>query len=71
MQSLQYENLQTRIADAWRAPSHCAHAELSEKAGHGLGLLSVRTIAEKYHGLCRFEADGQIFYASVMLDKAE
>ncbi len=40
-------------------------------AGHGLGLLSVRTIAEKYHGLCRFESDGQMFYASVMLDKAE
>lgn len=47
-------------------------ALLSQKpTGSGLGIPSVRAIAEKYHGVCRFHADGKMFYASVMLNQEE
>ena len=47
-------------------------ALLSQKpTGSGLGIPSVRAIAEKYHGGCRFHADGKMFYASVMLNQEE
>lgn len=34
--------------------------------GPGLGTQSVRSIAQHYNGVCRFEAKGGMFYASVM-----
>lgn len=39
----------------------------SEKPGGGIGLLSVRSTAEKYGGGCRFEAADTIFSSSVYL----
>ena len=35
-------------------------------AGKGLGTVSVRTIASKYHGTCRFDWKDQTFFASVI-----
>ncbi len=40
---------------------------LSGKPGGGIGLLSVRSIAEKYGGGCRFEASDTVFSSSVYL----
>lgn len=40
---------------------------LSGKPGGGIGLLSVRSIAEKYGGGCRFEAEDTVFSSSVYL----
>ncbi len=40
---------------------------LSGKPGGGIGLLSVRSIAEKYGGGCRFEAADTVFSSSVYL----
>ena len=40
---------------------------LSVKPGGGIGLLSVRSIAEKYGGGCRFEAADSVFSSSVYL----
>lgn len=37
--------------------------------GSGLGIESVKNIVEKYHGICKFESDGNMFYASIMLNK--
>lgn len=41
----------------------------SKHPGRGVGLLSVQAAAEKYGGVCRFEADGTMFRASVMLNR--
>ena len=38
----------------------------SKHAGKGLGTVSVRTIASKYHGTCRFDWKDQTFFASVI-----
>ena len=38
----------------------------TKHAGKGLGTVSVRTIASKYHGTCRFDWKDQMFYASVI-----
>ena len=38
----------------------------SKHAGKGLGTVSVRTIASKYHGPCRFDWKDQMFFASVI-----
>ena len=38
----------------------------SKHAGKGLGTVSVRTIASKYHGTCRFDWKDQMFFASVI-----
>ena len=35
--------------------------------GKGIGIDSVKSIAEKYNGVAKFEYDGKMFYASVML----
>ena len=35
--------------------------------GNGIGTLSIRDIAERYHGLARFECRDHIFYTSVLL----
>ena len=35
-------------------------------AGKGFGTVSVRTIASKYHGTCRFDWKDQTFFASVI-----
>lgn len=40
---------------------------LSSKPGGGIGLSSIRSIAEKHQGTCRFEAKDNIFYSSVYL----
>ncbi len=40
----------------------------TKHGGAGVGTESVRAIAEKYSGVCRFEQDGRMFYASVMLN---
>ncbi len=40
---------------------------LSTKPGGGIGLMSIRTIAEKYSGGCRFETEGSVFASSVYL----
>lgn len=37
--------------------------------GVGIGTESVKSIAEKYNGVCRFENFDGMFYASVMLNK--
>lgn len=34
----------------------------------GLGIESVKSIAEKYNGICKFRFDDKMFYASVMLN---
>ncbi len=36
--------------------------------GRGLGIESVKSIAERYNGICKFEYDDKMFYASVMLN---
>ena len=38
----------------------------TKHAGKGLGTVSVRTIASKYHGTCRFDWKDQTFFASVI-----
>lgn len=38
----------------------------SKHAGKGLGTVSVRTIASKYHGTCRFDWKDQMFFTSVI-----
>ena len=38
----------------------------SKHAGKGLGTVSVRTIASKYHGTCCFDWKDQMFFASVI-----
>ena len=38
----------------------------SKHAGKGLGTVSVRTIASKYHGTCRFDWKDRMFFASVI-----
>lgn len=40
----------------------------SKHAGLGLGTASVRSIAEKYHGVCRLEPKDGMFCASVLLE---
>ncbi len=42
-------------------------AFLSTRPGGGIGLLSIRSIAEKYGGGCRFEAKETVFSSSVYL----
>lgn len=39
--------------------------------GMGLGTRSVRSIAERYHGVCRFETKDGMFCASVLCQKTE
>lgn len=43
----------------------------TKKNGQGLGTQSVKSIAEKYGGVCDFETDGKIFSASVMLGERQ
>ena len=43
------------------------HGFLSSKPGGGIGLSSIRSIAEKHHGTCRFEVKDKVFYSSVYL----
>lgn len=40
---------------------------LSTRPGGGIGLLSIRSIAEKYGGGCRFGTEGNVFSSSVYL----
>jgi len=40
----------------------------SKHKGSGIGVESVKNIAGKYNGQCRFEANNGIFMASVMLN---
>ena len=40
----------------------------TKHAGLGLGTASVRSIAEKYHGVCRLEPRDGMFCASVLLE---
>ena len=40
----------------------------STREGPGIGVASVQAIAAKYHGIAKFEHDGSVFRASVMLD---
>lgn len=39
----------------------------AKHAGSGIGTESVKSIAEKYGGVCKFDARGGMFYASAML----
>lgn len=39
----------------------------SKRPGHGIGLQSVRRIAAKNGGYCKFQYDGKVFRAQVML----
>lgn len=39
----------------------------SKRFGKGIGTTSVKAIADKYHGFTKFEYDGSVFRASVML----
>lgn len=41
------------------------------KAKVGFGLESVKSITEKYDGICGFKADEKMFYASVMINEKE
>ena len=51
------------------AVRHTTGGFLSTKhAGLGLGTASVRSIAEKYHGVCRLEPRDGMFCASVLLE---
>jgi len=43
----------------------------SKRLGKGIGTTSVKAIAEKYHGYTKFEYDGNVFRASVMLQGAK
>ncbi len=43
------------------------HGFLSSKPGGGIGLSSIRSIAEKHHGTCRFEVKDKVFCSSVYL----
>ncbi len=45
-----------------------AHIRSSKHEGFGMGTLSVRMIAKRYHGDARFEWKDGVFYASVMLN---
>ena len=40
----------------------------TKHGGKGIGIDSVKSIAEKYDGIAKFEYDGRMFYASVMLN---
>lgn len=39
----------------------------SKRKGYGIGLASIRQIAEKYHGIASFDHDEQEFHTSIML----
>ncbi|HAY73306.1 MAG TPA: ATP-binding protein [Ruminococcaceae bacterium] len=41
----------------------------TKHSGRGLGIESVKSIVEKYNGICKFETDGKMFYASVMINE--
>ena len=41
----------------------------TKQNGRGLGIESVKSIAEKYDGLCNFAADEKMFYSSVMISE--
>ena len=56
--------MDNRYASIQRTPEGGFH---SVKAGGGVGLWSVRSIAEKYGGGCRFEAADTVFSSSVYL----
>lgn len=56
--------MDNRYASIQRTPDGGFH---SRKAGGGIGLWSVRSIAEKYGGGCRFEAADTVFSSSVYL----
>ncbi|MFR6682173.1 MAG: GHKL domain-containing protein [Dorea formicigenerans] len=45
------------------------HFVSSKHEGLGLGTESIKSIAEKYGGVCQFEANNGMFYASVMCFK--
>ena len=45
------------------------HFVSSKHEGLGLGTESIKSIAEKYGGVCKFEANNGMFYASVMCFK--
>ncbi len=40
---------------------------LSDKPGHGYGCQSIRTITERYHGICTFQTEQNIFILRVVL----
>ena len=40
-----------------------------ESAAHGIGILQIREIAEKYHGMCDFYEEDGFFCASVFIPK--
>lgn len=44
------------------------HFISSKHHGEGIGTFSVRNIAEKYHGICKFNYDNHLFEASVLLN---
>ncbi len=41
----------------------------TKHSGRGLGIESVKSIVEKYNGICKFETDEKMFYASVMINE--
>ena len=43
----------------------------TKQSERGFGIESVKSITEKYDGICNFEADEKMFYASVMINKKE
>ncbi|MEF9946544.1 MAG: ATP-binding protein [Lachnospiraceae bacterium] len=43
----------------------------SKRAGNGIGIASICSLAEKYHGIAKFDYDGNLFHASVMLNGME
>ncbi|MEG1505042.1 MAG: GHKL domain-containing protein, partial [Lachnospiraceae bacterium] len=43
----------------------------SKRAGNGIGIASICSLAEKYHGIAKFDYDGSLFHASVMLNGME
>lgn len=40
---------------------------VSDKAGHGYGCQSIRSIAERYNGICTFQTEHQLFILRVVL----
>lgn len=56
--------MDNRYADVRQTPEGGFH---STKPGGGIGLLSIRSVAEKYGGGCRFEAADTVFSSSVYL----
>lgn len=40
----------------------------SKSSSTGIGVISVQKLAEKYHGVTKFEYDGSVFHSSVMLN---